>query len=139
VEERELARWITLCTIVGRSSIPETVKEMAEGIRRRRVREVNESGMELVSYEPIGKSWVRRFLKRFPHLQSERANKIESVRLEPTNVQYRDYFDKLRGVINEFNVLPGNIYNMDETGFNIGVIEDRNVIVDKSIHTRYQS
>ena len=71
VEENELARWITLCTISDRAPIPEVVREMAEGNRRRRVKGVNELGMEVVSYEPIGQKWVSRFLNQFPHLQME--------------------------------------------------------------------
>lgn len=139
VEENELARWITLCTVSGRAPIPEVVREMAEGIRRRHVKGVNESGMELVSYEPIGKRWVGRFLNRFPHLQTERGKKIEAVRMEASEEDYRDYFEKLRAAINEFEVSPENVYNMDETGFNIGVAEDRNVIVDGTVSTRYQA
>jgi Txe/YoeB family toxin of Txe-Axe toxin-antitoxin module len=139
VEEKELARWITLCTVAGHAPILTAVKEMAEGIRRRRVKEINELGMELITYEPIGKRWVGRFLKRFPHLQSEMSKRIEAVRLEPTAQEYQKYFDDLRDVINEFDVLPENIYNMDETGFNIGTIEDRHVIVDSTVIMRYQS
>jgi len=139
VEEKELARWITLCTVSGRAPIPEVVREMAEGIRRRRVKGVNESGMEIVTYEPIGKRWVGRFLNRFPHLQTERGKKIDAVRMEASEEEYRDYFQKLLATIDEFEVSPENIYNMDETGFNIGVAEDRNVIVDGTVSIRYQA
>lgn len=124
VEEKELARWITLCTVSGRAPIPEVIHEMAEGIRRRRVKGVNESSLEFVSYEPIGKRWVGRFLNRFPHLKTERGKKIEAVRMEASEDDYRDYFEKLRVAIDEFEVLLENTYNMDETGCNIGVTED---------------
>ena len=139
VEENELARWITLCTVSGRASIPEVVREMAEGIRRRHVKGVNESGMEFVSYELIGKKWVDRFLNRFPHLQTERGKKIEAVQMEASDEDYRDYFEKLCAVIDEFEVSPENTYNIDETGFNIGVAKDRNVIMDGTVSTRYQA
>ena len=139
VEENELARWITLCTVSGCAPIPEVVREMAEGIRRRRVKGVNELGMEFVSYEPIGKKWVGRFLNRFPHLETERGKKIEAVRMEASEEDYRDYFKKLRAAIDEFEVSPENTYNMDETGFNVGIMEDRNVIVDGTVSTHYQA
>ena len=138
VEEKELAQWITLCTIIGRMPIPDVVCEMAEGIRRRCIKGVNEVGMELVHYEPIGKGWVSRFLKQFPYLQMEQEKKIEVVQLEANEEDYRDYFEKLRTVIDEFDVSPENIYNMDETGFNIGVTEDRHVVVDGTISSHYQ-
>ena len=48
------------------------------------------------------------------------------------------WFKELEKVVNEFEILPENIYNMDETGFNIGDFEARNVIVDSNIQSRYQ-
>ena len=38
---------------------------MADAMRRRRFKEINEDGMELVHYEPIGKEWATRFLGRY--------------------------------------------------------------------------
>lgn len=43
------------------------------------------------------------------------------------------WFIELENVITEFNILPENIYNMDETGFNIGDFEARHVVVDTSV------
>jgi len=59
--------------------------------------------------------------------------------MEASKEEYRDYFQKLLAAIDEFEVSSENIYNMDETGFNIGVAEDRNIIVDGTVSIRYQA
>ena len=55
VEEKELTQWITLCIIISCAPISDVVCEMTEGIKKRRIKGVNEVGMELVYYKPIEK------------------------------------------------------------------------------------
>ena len=59
--------------------------------------------------------------------------------MKASEEEYSDYFQKLRTAIDEFEVAPENTYNMDEIGFNIGIVEDRNVIVDGTVSTHYQA
>src|SRR5437762_10643485 len=47
-EEKELVRWITSLTITGYSPRYDTSREMAEEIRKRHVKNINEDGLELV-------------------------------------------------------------------------------------------
>jgi len=54
-EERELVRWITQLTAIGYAPGFSLVREMAEELQHQRVRSINNDGMELVSYPPIGK------------------------------------------------------------------------------------
>jgi len=61
-EEKELVRWITRLTITGYPPRYETLREMAEEIRKRCVKKINEEGLQLVQYDDIGKQWVPRFL-----------------------------------------------------------------------------
>jgi len=58
-EETELVRWITRLTISGYPPRYKTLQEMAEEIRKQRVKNINDDGMQLVEYDPIGKDWVR--------------------------------------------------------------------------------
>jgi hypothetical protein len=39
-----------------------------------------------------------------------------------SHLKYKLYFDLLHAKMKEYNVLPENLYNMDEKGFMIGVI-----------------
>jgi hypothetical protein len=139
VEEEELVRAIRVATMAGRPPLPQTVREMAEGIRKRRVKGVNEDGVVLVDYEPLGKRWPARFMKRQMNLRMEKAEKIEAVRNEVSMKDLEKWFVELERVVQEFDILLENIYNMDETGFNIGDFEPRHVIVDTSVQTCYQA
>ena len=61
-EEKELVRWITRLTITDYPPRYDILREMAEEIRKRRVKNINQDGLELVQYDDIGKQWVPRFL-----------------------------------------------------------------------------
>ena len=44
---------------------------MAEEIKKRRVKLINNNGLQLIDeYDPIGQQWVQRFLKRHTELSS---------------------------------------------------------------------
>jgi len=49
------------------------------------------------------------------------------------------WFDSISGGIEEYNIHPENIYNMDESGFSIGTIEASKVIINKWIQECYQA
>jgi len=139
VEEKELARAVRLATIAGKPLLPEAIREMGEGLMKRRVKGVNENGVVLVEYEPLGKRWPGRFIKRQKELHTERTKKIEAVRQEVKIEDLKTWFEELERVVQEYDILPKNIYNMDETGFNIGDYEARNVVVDTSVQSHYQA
>jgi hypothetical protein len=52
--------------------------------------------------------------------------------------KYKLYFDLLLRKIKEHDVEPGNIYNMDEKGFMIGVIKKGKRIFDRALHKQKQ-
>ena len=58
-------------------------------------------------------------MKRQKTLQTERAEKIELVRSEVSIEDLEEFFEELEHVIQEFDIQPKNIYNMDETGFRL--------------------
>ena len=105
---------------------------MAEEIRKQRVRNINQDGMQLVEYDPIGKDWVRRFLGRHPELLSVRPRSmIDAVRVVGTSSKcLRQWFIDLNETITKFNIKPKNIYNMDESGFAIGEKEAGRCIIN---------
>jgi len=139
VEEDELARAIRVTTVAEKPPLSEVVRGMADGLMKRRVKGVNEDGNKLVSYEPIGKKWPSRFIKRQKQLKSERAEKIEVVRNEVKVEDLEKWFTELAALAEKYDIQPGNIYNMDESGFNVGDFEARQVIVDTSVQSRYQA
>ena len=42
-------------------------------------------------------------------------------------------------MIDEYKVDPKNIYNMDETGFSIGIMQASVIIINKAIRTQFQA
>jgi len=55
IEEEELAHAIRVATVAGRPLLLQAVQEMAAGIRKRRIKGVNEDELIIVDYEPLGK------------------------------------------------------------------------------------
>ena len=138
-KEDELARATQLATIAGKPLLPATLRQMGNGIMKRCVKGVNEEGSVLVEYEPMGKKWPERFMKRQSKLQTEWAEKIELVRSEVTVESLEEFFVELRYIVQEFNIQEEDIYNMNETGFNIGDYKTWHVVVDTSVQFRYQA
>ena len=54
-EEKELVRWITHLTIISYPPRHKTLLEMAEEIRKRRIRGINDQSGTYVEYTPIEK------------------------------------------------------------------------------------
>ena len=83
-EERELERWISKLTITGFAPRHALASQMAESIRKRRSRAVNDDTMTHVEYPPLGRDWVTNFLGRHPHLKTIVRQTIESSRIQGT-------------------------------------------------------
>ena len=107
---------------------------MTEEVKKRQVKQINEDGMQLVQYDDIGVDWVSWFLWRHPELAGVTLRSIESSRLKAATLKrLQKYFDDLEKVVAEYNILPKNKYNMDESGCAIGEIEASRCIIDANI------
>jgi hypothetical protein len=82
VEEKELIRWITRLEITGYPPRYDTLRKMVEEIGKRRVKNINENGLELVRYDDIGKQWIARFLYCPPELSGVRPRSVDAVRVK---------------------------------------------------------
>ena len=58
---------------------------------------------------------------------------------ESTHSAIQKWFTDVKSIIDDYDVLPCNIYNMDETGFSIGAIKATRVIIDKTKNIRYSA
>ncbi|KAM4055450.1 DDE superfamily endonuclease [Hirsutella rhossiliensis] len=75
----------------------------------------------------VGKNWISRFIKRKGyHIMKQKV---------PHVTEYR-YFKKLHETIASYGINPADIWNMDETGFRIGIGRDQ-VVVTKSRRSQY--
>ena len=95
----------------------------------------------MTEYALLGQDWVRNFICRHPQLQTVVGKTIESARIERTNPEkLKQWFNEFeKEVINDPDVLIENVYNMDESGFSIGSIKVRRVIIDLKVQTRFLS
>ena len=80
---------------------------MAQIVRLRCVCQINDPSIELVSYPPLGKDWVQRFLKRHPQLDSVFGLSIEAAGIkEATPERLMRWFNEFKRVVEEENVRP---------------------------------
>ena len=69
----------------------------------------------------LGKHWITRFLDRHPHLASKFSTQVKKQRIVSSNPKIlRGAFEILGPLIRQFNILPQNVYNMDEKGLQMG-------------------
>lgn len=137
-EEHELERWITKLTITGFAPRHEVVRQMANSIRNRRTR--RNPDLEYQKNE-LGQDWVRNYIQRHPNLKTVVGKTIEASRIENNTAEIlQKWFDAFQSeVIDDPAVLLENVYNMDESGFSIGVIKAGRVIVNAKIGQKYQA
>jgi DDE superfamily endonuclease/Tc5 transposase DNA-binding domain len=82
----------------------------------------------------VGPNWARRFLKRHPEYTCRKRKPLSKKRKDSHDPQdIREWYRRLENKIKEHGIQPQDIYNMDETGFRIGVGRAHSVI------TRYRS
>ena len=117
-EEKALVVWITMMASTGNPVSQAFVREMAEDIRKQRLIGINDESMTLVEYPPIGQSWVKRFLKRYPFLQTTLSRSIEASRIKEVSSELvSQFFDVFTQVLEELEIELQDVYNMDETGY----------------------
>jgi Tc5 transposase DNA-binding domain len=110
-EEKALVKWISMSSATGNPVRYPFILEMAERLRESRVASASEF------IPPLGPEWIKRFLRRHPHLKTKKSKAIETARIkEVTSEQVRNFNAELRRIIVEHNIQLENIFNVDETG-----------------------
>jgi hypothetical protein len=51
----------------------------------------------------------------------------------------KGWFDAYKSLTTELKIETHNTYNMDETGFSIGIMQSTRIIVDLSLRMRFQA
>lgn len=121
-QEEILTDWIK---VMGRRGIPMTATIIADYVA------------DIVGHA-VGESWVRRFKARHPELKVKWSSTLEKCRaasLNPTLVN--EYYDLLEETIQNYNIPPENIYNMDEKGIQLGIGQKVKAFVDRDQNDVY--
>ncbi|KAJ5100120.1 hypothetical protein N7532_007121 [Penicillium argentinense] len=77
---------------------------------------------------PPGKNWPQGFYRRHPQLRARRLRAIDWKQIED---KVRHWFAVIGRELADPAILPGNVYNMDETGVLLSVLNSLKVLVSK--------
>jgi hypothetical protein len=82
--------------------------------------------------KPPGKNWSQSFCKRHPNVL--KAGKSSAMDWNRFDIYEKvvQWFDAIAGVLQNPEVLPENVYNMDETGVMLSKLNSVRVIMDKT-------
>jgi hypothetical protein len=91
-----------------------------------------------ISGQHIGGSWPKRFYKRYPDLKMKKTIGLEKACAKALNqFAVNEFFNMLTEVIKEYGILPGNLYNMDEKGIQLGIGVRITAMIDRDQKTVY--
>ena len=112
-QDEILAKWIK---IQGQHGVPMMVAQAVAEI----------------SGKPVGESWPKRFQKHHPDLKMKKTIGLEKAHVKALNQFAVDgFFDMLTNIIEKYKITPGNIYNMDEKGIQLGIGTRITVMIDQ--------
>src|SRR4051794_29548356 len=71
----------------------------------------------------VGKTWVHSFISHYNTLKSKYNHKYDYQQAKCEDLELiTDWFRHVQSTIIEYRILNDDIYNFDETGFQMGVI-----------------
>ena len=115
-----------LCTFM------DTMDDLGLCPRRNQVEAAANSILREARSDPsisVGEHWVTRFLKRHPDFKRRRRRALDIERMQALDkTATQAWFYQYHQIIAEKGILPQDIYNFDETGFQIGVGKDQWII-----------
>jgi len=91
-----------------------------------------------IAGRPAGNHWVERFIKRHKvDLLSRWASGMDAQRKRADSAfKYSLYFELLRRKIEQYDVEPRHMYNMDEKGFLVGILSKMKRVFSRRLYER---
>jgi hypothetical protein len=122
-EEDVLAEWILRMDRQGFSPPCPYVRRKANLLLVERVRGTT------TSPPIIGKNWVTKFINRRPDLRGSYSRRYDHQRaLCEDPIVIEEWFRLVRNVVSKYGIVADDMYNFDETGFQMGVSATARVI-----------
>ena len=124
IQEKALIRWICQLDSLYTPPTPAMIEYAANQILQRNT----ENDIPCT----VGNAWVYRFIKRLPdEFKLVKQKPKDKTRLNAEDLgQIQHWYDVLEGFISQ--IPPRNIYNFDETGFQIGQGKSQKVVITRS-------
>src|SRR5450432_3957801 len=122
-EELTLVQWILSMDQRGLAPRPESVQRMADLLLQKRSNSNSDPNSQ------VGQRWVYNFVQRHKALQTRYNRKYDYQRAKCEDPQViRDWFRLVKNMIAKYGIEEQDIYNFDETGFQMGVISTAKVV-----------
>ena len=116
-EEQGLVQMILELDTQGLSPTPMHIRDMANSICKSR------------GGSPVGLNWATTFIQRTPGIETRLGRSYECQRKQCKDpVVIGDWFRLVENTINKHGILPEDIYNFDECGFQMGSITCSRVV-----------
>lgn len=78
---------------------------------------------------PVGPNWVTRFIKRHKDLSSRYTRKYDYQRAQCENPDIiKNWFNLVKNTIEKYDIQEQDVYNFDESGFQMGVTSTAKVV-----------
>jgi hypothetical protein len=122
-EESTLVQWVLSMDQRGLAPTQDVVRQMANLLLQKRSQ--NQDNPPLT----VGQHWVYNLVQRHKALKSQYNRKYDYQRAkceDPSII--RPWFELVYNTIEKYGILDTDIYNFDETGFQMGVISTAKVI-----------
>ncbi|OAQ99520.1 hypothetical protein LLEC1_05927, partial [Akanthomyces lecanii] len=134
VEEKSICTYIDHLDSLNLAVRPELITDAANYILKER----SSPDLQPDDIPVVGKLWTSRFIRRNKYLK-QRQQVIEAKRKAAEDPDViNNYFQLLKKAIIGFGITPEDTWNMDESGFRIGVGKDQ-LIITKRHHKHYFS
>ena len=131
LEEETLKKWILDMAERGLPLQVSRVQYLAQILLSARLKPSSTSAI-------ISDRWVHRFVQRHNDIQSKFTSRYDYQRAKCEDPEtIRGWFRLVHNTIQKYGILEQDIYNMDETGFQMGVISTARVICGSETHNRH--
>jgi len=123
LEESTLIQWILSMEKRGLPLRLNSIRQMANLLLQKR------SIIGPINPPTVGKCWATNFIKRYDCLQSKYTRKYDYQRAKCEDpIAIRAWFRLVQNTIAKYGIHEEDIYNFDETGFQMGVISTAKVV-----------
>ena len=113
IEEESLKQWILSMDSRGAAPRPATVRDMANLLLLKR---------GTIPIKTVGEKWVYNFTQRTPELQSRFSRRYDYQRAKQEDPKViQEWFNSVQAMVQQYGILPEDIYNFDETSFGMGL------------------
>jgi predicted DNA-binding transcriptional regulator YafY len=117
-EEEAIVSFVIWMDKSGLPAAKYEIEDAANTLRRRRDPEA----------KPVSKMWYSRFRDNHPELQKSilKAREVSRAEYEAAGIEEtKEWFQRLREVITNYNIGPSECWNADQAGIRVGMLRER--------------